>query len=215
MERIDLAEVERELCRLPEVTSVRIVDDGGRPTEVHVLARTGKAAKQIVRDVQSVSLASFGLDLDRRIVSVVQLEGTDPVHGVAEAGAPFRPVIAGINAEASGLRTLVRVTLAYEEIEAVGFAEGTIASTARHRLVAAAALDALRQLAPAAECLDIESAQVVRIGVHDVAVVTVVAVAPPEELVIAGSAVVRLHQEADAVARAVLDATNRRLPRLQ
>lgn len=213
MEQVDLRDVERELCRLPDVTGARIVADGERPREVHVLARTGKPPKQIVRDVQSVAMAGFGMDLDRRIVSVVQL-ADEPVHEAAEGPPPIRPVIMGITAEASGLRTLVRVTLGANDTEAVGFAEGTIASTTRHRLVATATLDALRQLYPAAECLDVDSAQIVRVGIHDVAVVTVVVVAPPEEQVISGSAVIRIHQEQDGVARAVLDAINRRLPRL-
>jgi hypothetical protein len=38
-----------------------------------VLAQPGKPAEQIVRDVQSVALVEHGLDLDHRIVSVVQL----------------------------------------------------------------------------------------------------------------------------------------------
>lgn len=214
IEGLDLTDLERELCRLPDVTAVRIVgDDSGLLTEVHVLARPGKPAKQIVRDVQSVALARFGLELDRRIVSVVQLEAA-PLGEAPEPTAQPRAVIIGITAEASGLRTLVRVTLSIRDVEAVGFAEGTIASTARHRLVASATLDSLRQLVPAGECLDVDSAQIVRVGVNDVAVVTIVAVVPPEEHVISGSAVVRLHQEQEAVARAVLDATNRRLPKL-
>lgn len=218
MDAIDLRDVERELCRLPDVTGARIVtDEVGRPTEVHVLARPGKPAKQIVRDVQSVALASFGVEIDRRVVSVVQLEpdqGSPPPARLGLGPPGFRPRIAAISAEASGLRTLVRVTLAQGETEATGFAEGSIAVSARARLVAWATLDALRQLAPAAECLDVDSAQVVRAGGHDVAVVTVVCVVPPDEQIISGSAVVRLHQEQDAVARAVLDATNRRLPQL-
>ena len=83
--------------------------------------------------------------------------------------------------------------------------------TARHRLVATATVDALRQLDPAAECIDIDHAQIVRVGSHDLAVVTVVFVVPPDEQVVSGSAIVRPQQEAEAVARAVLDATNRRL----
>jgi hypothetical protein len=51
----------------------------------------------------------------------------------------------------------------------------------------------------------------VRVGAHDLAVVTVVFVVPPAEQIVSGSALVRPQQEADAVARAVLDATNRRL----
>ena len=47
------------------------------PTEIHVLAETGKAPKQVVRDVQSLAMAQFDLDIDHRIVSVVQLDDDD------------------------------------------------------------------------------------------------------------------------------------------
>jgi hypothetical protein len=210
----EIQDLERELCRLPDVSAARIVaDQVGRPTEVHILALPGKHAKQVVRDVQSVALASFGLELDRRIVSVVQLGANGTTDEAAAPPPAFRPVILTINAETTDLRALMRVTLALGEEQAVGFAEGSVASSARHRLVAGATLDALRQLAPSAEAVDVDSAQIVRVGPHDVAVVTVVYVAPPLEQVVSGSAIVRLNAEADAVARAMLDATNRRLPR--
>lgn len=206
---VDLAEVEREICRLPDVSIARLVTDStGRISEVHIVANPGKHPKQIVRDVQSIALASFGLELDRRVISVVQL-GTSVLD--EHAGVEARSSIAAITAEANGLRSLVRVTLVRDDEEAVGFAEGSIATTARHRLVATATVDALRQLEPAAESIDIDHAQIVRIGAHDVAVVTVVFVSPPSEQLVSGSAIVRPQQEADAVARAVLDATNRRL----
>jgi hypothetical protein len=206
---LDLTEVEREICRLPDVSIARLVGEAdGRISEAHIVAHPGKHPKQIVRDVQSVALASFGLELDRRIISVVQLGG----NALAENFVPEpRPSIVAITAEANGLRSLVRVTLARDDDEAVGFAEGSIATTARHRLVATATVDALRQLEPAAECIDVDHAEIVRIGAHDIAVVTVVFVVPPSEQLVSGSAIVRPQQEADAVARAVLDATNRRL----
>src|SRR5689334_10459834 len=73
---LDLTEVEREICRLPDVSIARLVaEHDGRVSEVHIVARAGKHPKQIVRDVQSIALASFGLDLDRRVISVVQLGG--------------------------------------------------------------------------------------------------------------------------------------------
>ena len=209
MDEIDLEEVEREICRLPDVSIVRLVAAAdGRISEVHVVAHQGKHPKQIVRDVQSIALASFGLELDRRVISVVQLGSS-----VLDESSPpdARPLIVAITAEASGLRSLVRVTLALDEEEAVGFAEGSIATTARHRLVALATVDALRQIEPAAECVDVDHAEIVRIGAHDVAVVTVVYVLPAAEQLVSGSAIVRPQQEPDAVARAVLDATNRRL----
>jgi hypothetical protein len=212
---LDLIEVEAELCRLPEVTAVRIVaDDIGRPVEVHVLALAGKPAKQIVRDVQSVALASFGIDLDRRIVSVVQLGGNaSNAPGTGTAESTTRPRIVTVQAQSSGFRSTIQVTLGTNDDERTGFAEGSVAASARPRLLAEATLDSLRQLEPAAECLDVDTALVSRAGAHDVVVVVLVAVDPPREQHLAGSAIVYQHPD-DAVVRAVLDATNRRLPNL-
>ena len=213
----DLTDVERELCRLPEVNAARIVTDQvGRPTEVHILASPAKHAKQVARDVQSVAMASFGLELDHRIISVVQLDGGHAGEApAAAAAADQRVIIGGISSEQTGLRNLVRVTLQRGDQEGAGFAEGSIAASARPRLVAQATLDALRQLLPAAECADVELATVVRVGMREVALASMVFVIPPHEDAVSGSALVRGANEAEAVARAVLDATNRRLPQLQ
>ena len=211
---LDLAEVEAELCRLPDVAAVRIVADGvGRPVEVHVVAHTGKHPKQIVRDVQSIALASFGLELDRRIVSVVQLGADGVVATRDDADRGDHRARSRRRSRTPGLRSLVRVTLAHGDDEAVGFAEGSIAGRPAHRLVALATVDALRQLEPGAECIDVDSAQIVRVGAHDIAVVTVVFVDPPLEQLVSGSAIVRTNAD-DAIVRAVLDATNRRLSHL-
>jgi hypothetical protein len=213
----ELRELEDELCRLTGVHAVRIVGDrSGRPIEVHVLADPSKPAKQIVRDVRAVAQTMFGMELDHRIVSVAQLNTNDentPV-GIELPRTETRARVGSINVEAVGLRAQVRVVLVDSEREHTGFAEGSVASAARPQLVAAAALDAIRQAEPAAEAIHITNAEVSRIGSNRVAVVTVVYVDPPTELVVSGSAVVRRDRD-DAVARALLDATNRRLARAE
>ena len=45
----------------------------GSPAEVHVLARAGKNAKAVARDVQSALCAGFGVEVDHKIISVAQL----------------------------------------------------------------------------------------------------------------------------------------------
>jgi hypothetical protein len=210
-DHIDLAALERELARLPDVNAARIVaDDGGRPVEVHVLAASDKHPKQIVRDIQSVAMASFGIDLDRRVVSVVRLDRE------VSATAPGEPrmILRGIVADQQGNRAVLRVRLGRGDTEKVGTAEGSLASTARLRLAAVATLDALRQLVPAAGDADIETATVVRSIERDVAVVNVVFSMQTHEEVLSGSAIVRDAGDVDAIVRAVLDATNRRLPAL-
>ena len=213
----ELRELDDELCRMGGVHAVRIVGDrAGRPTEVHVLADPTKPAKQIVRDVRAVAQTVFGIELDHRIVSVAQLntnEQNTPT-GIELPRSEARARVGSINIEAVGLRAQVRVVLVDNDRELTGFAEGSVASAARPQLVAAAALDAVRQGEPAAEAIHITSAEISRVGSNRVAVVTVVYVDPPSELVVSGSAVVRRDRD-DAVARALLDATNRRLARAE
>jgi hypothetical protein len=211
---LDVQAIEVEIGRLPEVVACRIVADAaGRPLEVHVLAHPGKHPKQVVRDVQSVALASFGLEIDRRIVSVVQLGPTGPAAEEGFAPAVARIGVRAIQSQLEGRRATIRITLASGGREATGFAEGSSASVTRLRLVSSATLDALRQLDDAAEALEIEDASIARVGGHDVAVVTLVHVDPPHEYELLGAALARQSPDAAAV-RAVLDAVNRRLPYL-
>ena len=234
------ADLETELCRIPEVTAARIVlDEEGNPTELHILALPDKHAKQVVRDIQSVAMASFGLDLDRRLISVVQLEGQespaeangerhDSMSDAATAPGiePFggdvrrvdddddRVVVDGVVTVRSGLTCVAEVTLGRADERVKGRAEGTLASSAVLRIVAQATLDALRQVEPSAVRADVETAMIVRLGERSVALVTVVLVRPPYEEVMAGAAVVRAAGDHDAVARAVLHAVNRRLSQI-
>jgi hypothetical protein len=227
---IDYADVERELCRIPEVNAARIVTNGDDlPVEVHILASPEKHAKQVVRDVQSVAMASFGLDIDRRVISVVQLEGLgvsvespeergldsdarpDPGPGVEDA----RIMVDDVRITRAGVQCVAHVTLRRGDERAGGRSEGVGATSATLRLVAQATMLALRQLEPAATRADMETASVVRLGERQVALASVVLVVPPYEEVVTGSAVVRSAGELDAIARAVLDATNRRLTQLR
>jgi hypothetical protein len=222
---VDLEAVERELCRIPEVRAARIVaDDSGHPVEVHILASTGKGAKQLVRDVQSMAITASGVEIDHRIVSVVQLDDeTSRVANGTAAHAPStarsttgeRVVADSVVVVKQDSRATATVTLRRDGELVVGSADGTVASTARWRVVAEAAVNALRQLEPAAANVSVEMAGVQRIGDRELAIVTLTVALPPNEELLAGVAPVRGGTEEDAVARAVLDATNRRLSRLR
>src|SRR4029077_18609977 len=108
--RFSMDEVESALARIPSVTAARVVTGpNGRVAEVHVLARRDRAPKQLVRDVQSVALASFGLEVDYRTVSVVQLD--DPlIEGDSHASAP-RVALLRLSADVAGYATEIRVEL--------------------------------------------------------------------------------------------------------
>jgi hypothetical protein len=214
---LGLQELEEELCRLGGVLAVRVVGDRiGRPIEVHVLADNTKPAKQTVRDVRSVAQTVFGLELDHRIVSVAQFDAndTEETDNTGAVRNETRVRVGSVKFDSEGVRATVQVVLATADHEQSGYAEGSVAAIGRPHLVAAAALDALRQLEAAADAVHLSAAEVTRVGGNRIAVVTVVWVEPPLELPMSGSAVVRRDRD-DAIARALLDAVNRRLSRLE
>ncbi len=206
MTPVDIEALEQELRRIPGINAVRIVSGEEDPAEVHVLAGAGKAPKQVVRDVQTVAKAVFDVDLDRRIISVVQMEGT-----LVTPEDTNRVTVEGISKSRHGHRTTAEVTLRRGMDLATGSAEGAAASSTSLALVVRATLVALAKLEPAADSLELENTSLQRVGDRSFVVVSLVLLTPPYEELLLGAAAIRVAGEEDAAARAVLDATNRRL----
>lgn len=224
-----VADLEHELHRIPGIMGVRVVlGPTAQVAEVHVVADDAKHPKQIVRDVQTVALASAGVEIDRRVVSVVQLAPSATaralrgLNGSAEVAEEPEVVdssigrwqIVGVSAAQEGLGYKVEVTLSHEDREVIGTSEGPASRNAMLRVVARAALAAALQFSTA-QFADVEHAAIVRLGDRDVALVTVLLLGPSQEDLVVGSAIVRGTGPNDAIARAVLDATNRRLGRVE
>lgn len=214
-----LPELEESLRQIPGIRAASVVTGpDSRPTEVHVLAQPGKPAKQVVRDVQSVAMAQFDLDIDHRIVSVVQIGDADapladsvalPPTVSSDEPDPTRPALTAITVRTADGETEVTVTLGIGGGAYTGTATGPGLPIHRPRIVAQAAVAALSELLGIAA--QVESAQLLEIGLREVAV-TVLSLSIPRlgEQVLCGSALVRGDEE-DAIARSVLAAVNRRL----
>ena len=202
---MDLQELEETLARLPSVRAVRIAVDRDRVREVHVLAAPEKAAKQVVRDVQTLAMARFGIDIDRRVISVVQI-GPDRI-----GPDDRRPVILGVHEAPEGARTTVSVSLRWHNEEYVGSATGPAAASARLRLVGEAALRAIESIIDD-EALALDAVGSPAIGMRTVIVTVVVSTGSRGEDVSVGSALSH-GDDSEATVRAVLDALNRRINR--
>jgi hypothetical protein len=222
-----LPELEESLRQVPGIRAVSVVTGPDAvPTEIHVVASRGKGAKQVVRDVQSLAMATYDIDIDHRIVSVVQFDDDiDAMPGelstvirLPEASGQLsavqtdvgpRPVIAAITTRTAGAEADASVVVKTGDASYDGRSIGPSTMSHRHTLIARATLDAVSELLglPA----EVEFVTVSTMGTRRMAACVIqVAVPGIGELVLTGSALVR-SDEADAVARAVLDALNRRL----
>src|SRR5689334_24518581 len=75
---------EAAIRRLRDVDGVSVRADGDELVEIHVVSRSDRPAKLIVRDVQAVLRTDIGLAIDHRVVSVALAR--DP-----KAGEPSAP----------------------------------------------------------------------------------------------------------------------------
>ncbi|MDQ1484773.1 MAG: hypothetical protein QOJ62_466 [Actinomycetota bacterium] len=218
-----LPEFEDSLRQVPGIRAVSVVTGPDAvPTEIHIVASRNKGAKQVVRDVQSLAMASYDLDIDHRIVSVVQFDdglddGLPAIITLPDAGQltqqaadmMARPVIASISIRTAEAEADASVTVRAGGASYEGRSIGPSTMSHRHTLVARATLDALSELLGIPS--EIEFVTVSTMGTRRMAACVIqVAVPGLGELVLTGSALVR-SDDADAVARAVLDALNRRL----
>jgi len=204
---MDIRAFEDIIRNLPEIETVRVITDGGEPSEIHVLAQPGKPAKQLVRDIQSVAQAQFHTAIDRRIISVVQLEGADLITG-------NRPVVKDVAESASGSRISVTVELAWHDEQIVGTATGPAAQSTKLRLVAEATLHALEQALDEDVAFGVSAVDITGVGSHLVAIAVIVFVIGGTERVLTGSAL-GAGDPSQAMVRAVLDALNRHVPSLR
>ncbi len=208
LQPVDNRELEETLCRLPAIDAVRVISDGERVAEVHVLASPAKAAKQVVRDIQSLAMARYGIGIDRRTISVVQIT---PEDRNAELE---RPAIAGIIERPTGSTTEATVNLSWQGNLYEGMAVGPAATSARLRLIGEATLRALEQALGGDQMMQLDSVGVAAVGTRPVMIAQVVSMNGTTEEVAVGSSLVR-GDDAEAAVRAVLDAMNRRIPSLR
>ncbi|HEU5209031.1 MAG TPA: hypothetical protein VFU06_06430 [Longimicrobiales bacterium] len=156
-------EVERLLCALEGIASARISADGyGRITAVHILAEAGFHPKQVVRNIESALSAGLGVTIDRRVVSVAQLQdGAEPPAGAATPAAtangngavsavPEAPrgrlVFMSYDARTQpNSETLCRVTVRQHKEEFTGSATGSSTPLGRAQVAARALFSAITE----------------------------------------------------------------------
>lgn len=135
---VDVKKLESIISQISGVTAVRVVPDGDNLREIHVIADSAKNPKQIVRDVETAILASTGLRIDRKIISVAQMAGE----------VRTRPEYAVISLTTEDLGKNLRVTVVVEhgEDRYEGTAEGAKTSIQKLKTAGAAVISALDEL---------------------------------------------------------------------
>lgn len=184
-----------------------VLDEEGQLQEVHILAKRDRNAKQIVRDVESVCNAQFGLPVDHRRISVAQIDD--------EESADEPPVVRiyprAVQVNNTGAELEVKVELISDEGGLyVGVASGAQSAANRLRLVAMATLFAVEEYLGDICSFVLDDVVSFEIARFTGVLAGITLVTPQGEEGLIGSALVK-RDLGEAVVKAVLNGINRRL----
>lgn len=212
---LDVAAIEHDLARIPAVTSARVILANEQVDEVHIVCGSGRAPKLINRDVQSLLAARWGVDVDHRKVSVVQLadEEIDLTALHEGEGEPARAVseltrfrVAEVSISVSDDNCEATVTVADGGRRASGRATGIPSLDGQRRAAAGAAVVALANLDQPVTSFGVSDVAAVEVGGERTIVISVTAWRDGAERALVGAATVGPLGELRAAAEAVLRA---------
>jgi hypothetical protein len=206
------ARLRRAIARIEGISTVGLVlDEKEQIVEIHLVSSSARQPKRVVRDVESLLYAQFGIRVDYRRISLVQID--------ASSGSGQQKRIQFLSAQPSPTGTdSVQVILqdSAERYEgtaplAVVAQGGSDHGGATAAAAALATLAALQQALANRVRLVLQEAQTVAANGDSIALVMILAATPQGEEHLSGTCIVG-NDLCAAVAKATLDAVNRRLP---
>jgi len=200
---------EQAIKQIKGVIAARIkVNEQGEIEEVHILAGSVRAPKQIVRDIESLLMAQFDVQIDHKKVSVAQVE--DDEDGSFAIVESTRPKLVGVTLRTVNGMAEVKVELLTGEQIIEGIAQGPSSAHNKLRLFVEATLQALSPLTLEKFLFVTEDVGITQLVKQQVALVSITLITTAGEQSLIGCALVR-NDEREAVVKATLDAVNRKL----
>ena len=99
-EPVDFKAIEDSISCIDGIINVKIVGEGSNITEIHVLSNRSKGPKLLVRDIETLIKARFGVEIDHKKISVVSFDLEEPSHETAVTQE--RPILWGVGWKKTG-----------------------------------------------------------------------------------------------------------------
>jgi hypothetical protein len=231
-----VGKAEAAIRALRDVEGASIWVEADDVREIHVLTRSNRPPKQIVRDVQTVLLTRFNRHIDYRVVSVaysrnetapptpnqvatpapavskVALVEPQPTPEPAEEpeaqSGPERIRYSSVNLFVQGPRTTAQVELQWKGLPRMGNAAGWSTREGAHRLIVQATLAAVQGFLAEEMALGLQEIETIRLGRRRAVVVSLSLIVDRQEKLLVGSCVVE-QDVPQTVVLATLAALNR------
>ena len=200
--------IEKHIMKLPDVLSCRLKRIQDQIVEIHILSTFGRNPKQISRDIQSLCMAAYDIEVDRKIISVAQTYSDEQY---ISSRVLFKEVSHHVK---ESQISEVRVTIGFSEEEKTGFVTGVNSKSNNNRMVVAATIKALSEIFKLSSQLVLEEVRVVEISGEEAVLVAICVMNGFDEEIVVGTALLKRSLN-ESIVRATLDALNRKIFQLE
>lgn len=192
--------------KIKDIISAKIVTGpDGKISEIHVISKSDRNPKQIVRDIESTLIALLGSEIDHKKISVAQIKNEN------ERFIETRLRIEGISTNKTYNSLEVKVLLADPEGKIFeGRASGAASFQSRMRTTACATLNAIQLFLDESFVLALDDVYTFKIGNHQAVSILISVLTDEKDEHLLGSALIK-QDTYEAVVAAVLNAINRRI----
>ncbi|MFA9397188.1 MAG: hypothetical protein ACERKV_02840 [Clostridiaceae bacterium] len=202
---MDCREYETIISKIDSVIKCRVIEEGNKVTEIHVLANNLRSAKQISRDIETALLTLVDFKIDRKIISIAQIntEYEEKVNRIR---------FEGISLTSNENLAICEVNLIYQGENYKVVEKGIRSQNNKKNIVAKATVKAVENILGQDNLFDIINVNLTSFSDISYVTVMVTMVFNNTEDTMIGSSIISDDMN-ESIAKATLDAINRRIQR--
>lgn len=195
--------IEKNLEKIDSITSVRLVlNDNKDIEEIHVVSNGKRNAKQLSRDIQSILIAKYDIEVDYKKISIAEI----PDAGLEIINRRLK--IEAVLYENNGQRASVTVNLSDKETIYSESDVGINTSRNIERMLVNTTLKNVEKSLNVEDVFILEDIETVEFSVNKAILVIMMCVLNGEQKKMCGSALIK-EDYMESVVKATLDAINR------
>lgn len=199
---MDTKVIESFLNRINSVITSRIVQEENQIREIHIVSDTSRNPKQIARDVESVMVSQFDLNVDYKMISVAQIQGDALILKTT------RLKLFSIENKSKPNTFTSTVVLEKDGEFFEGSSSGIATANNITRVISLATINAIENCCGLKNIFAIEEIAKLLVLGKETIVIYITAIIGDQEILVSGSAVTAKNSDELAV-KSVLDAVNR------
>ena len=200
---MNFSEFQSVINKISGIISSKLTIENDLLSEVHILSNITRSPKQIVRDIESSILASFDYRIDRKIISIAQIESED-------TDVNRRMKYGGISVNSFDNTIECSVKLIHDEKEYTSSLVGIKTAMNRKKIIAETTIKVVEQIIGKESIFEIHDVMMNSKNEINYVIVLVNYICNGPEETLVGSVIVGSDTN-EAIAKATLDAVNRKV----